>query len=448
MKWVVITKIFFLSILLGILLNACIKKYDAPPIYSGTNLKANSSIKSLYDSHIKGNNEKFVDNEIITGVVTANDANDNFYKTIVLQDSTAAISIRMDGFGLSANYPVGMRLMVKLNGMWMGEYGGMLQLGGGVDRSDPLFTELVPVPAALFSKHFLSAGMDILPTPLEVSYNQLQDSLHSRLVKLNNIEFAVNDTAKSFGDAINKLTTSHSLKYCGGGTVYLRTSGFASFASAKTPRGSGSITGIYSEFGSQRQLMIRDTSDVEFTQSRCVYNGPSVLFYEDFEQYAANQLLAISQWTNIAESGKQFYQIQSFQNNRVASITALGTNETAVVSWLILPALQLNNSTGEQLSFLTRDAFDNGAGLQILLSNNYDGKGEPWKAKWSSLNATIAKGAIGGISSVFTKSGNINLSNYAGLVHIAFKYTGSDSGPLASRKNTNYWVDDVKITAQ
>lgn len=448
MKWIVISKIFFLFILLGILLNACIKKYDAPPIYSGTNLKANSSIKSLYDSHIKGNNEKFVDNEIITGVVTANDANDNFYKTIVLQDSTAAISIRMDGFGLSANYPVGMRLMVKLNGMWMGEYGGMLQLGGGVDRSDPLFTELVPVPAALFSKHFLSAGMDILPTPLEVSYNQLQDSLHSRLVKLNNIEFAVSDTAKSFGDAINKITSSHSLKFCGGGTVYLRTSGFASFASVKTPKGSGSITGIYSEFGSQRQLMIRDTSDVEFTQSRCVYNGPSVLFYEDFEQYTPNQLLAISQWTNIAESGKQFYQIQSFQNNRVASITALGTNETSVVSWLILPSIQLNNSTGEQLSFLTRDAFDNGAGLQILLSNNYDGKGEPWKARWSSLNATIAKGAIGGISSVFTKSGNINLSNYAGLVHIAFKYTGSDSGPLASRKNTNYWVDDVKITAQ
>ncbi|MBT9484514.1 DUF5689 domain-containing protein [Sediminibacterium sp.] len=448
MKWVVITKIFFLSILLGILLNACIKKYDAPPIYSGTNLKANSSIKSLYDSHITGNNEKFVDNEIITGIVTANDANDNFYKTVIIQDSTAAISIRLDGFGLSAKYPLGMRMIIKLNGMWMGEYGGMLQLGGGVDRSDPLFTELVPVPAALFSKHFLTVGMDILPDPLEVSYNQLQDSLHSRLIKLNNIEFAVTDTAKYFGDAINKLTTSHSLKFCGGGTVYLRTSGFASFASVKTPNGSGSITGIYSEFGSQKQLMIRDTSDVEFTQSRCVYNGPSVIFYEDFEQHSPDQPLFISQWSNFAESGKQLYQIQSFQNNRVASITALGTNETSVVSWLILPAIQLNNSIGEQLSFLTRDAFDNGAVLQILLSNNYDGKGQPWKAKWASLNATIAKGAIGGISSVFTKSGNINLSNYAGLVHIAFKYTGSDTGPLASRKNTNYWVDDVKITAQ
>lgn len=448
MKWLLIGKIFFTSFLLGNLLSSCVKKYDAPPIYAGSNLKANTTIKSLYDSHLAGNNEQFVDNEIITGIVTANDANDNFYKTIVLQDSTAAISIRMDGFGLSANYPIGMRLMVKLNGMWMGEYGGMLQLGGGVDRSDPLFTELVPVPAALFSKHFLSVGMDVLPTPLEVSYNQLHDSLHSRLVRLNNIEFAITDTAKFFGDAINKLTTSHSLKFCGGGTVYLRTSGFASFASVKTPRGSGSITGIYSEFGSQRQLMIRDTNDVQFNQNRCIFNGPAVLFYEDFEQVIPNQSLSIPQWANLAESGNQFYQIQSFQNNRVASITALGTNETAVTSWLILPAIQLNNSSGEQLSFLTRDAFDNGAGLQILLSNNYDGKGQPWKAKWSTLNANIAKGSVGGVSAVFTKSGNINLSNYAGLVHIAFKYTGSDTGPLASRKNTNYWVDDVKITAQ
>lgn len=448
MKWLVMAKTLFIVFLWSILLNACIKKYDAPPLYTGTSLKANISIKSLYDSHLAGNNEKFVDNEIITGVVTANDANDNFYKTIVLQDSTAAISIRMDGFGLSANYPLGMRLIVKLNGMWMGEYGGMLQLGGGVDRSDPLFTELIPVPAALFSKHFAIVGKDTMPKALEVTYNQLHDSLHSRLVSLSNIEFSATDTAKFYGDAINKITTSHSLKFCGGGTVYLRTSGFASFASVRTPKGSGSITGIYSEFGSQRQLMIRDTNDVDFNQSRCLSNGPSVLFFEDFEQYSPNQLLTIPQWSNFAESGKQFYQIQSMQQNRFASISALGSNEAAVVSWLILPPIQLNNTTGEQLSFLTRDAFDNGAILQVLISSNYDGKGQPWKAKWSVLNANIAKGAVGGIGVGFTKSGNINLSNYAGQIHLAFKYSGNDSGPSTSRRNTNYQVDDVKITAQ
>jgi len=448
MKWLIIIKVFFKLFILGILLNACIKKYDAPPIYNGTSLQANTSIKSLYDSHIVGNNEKFVDDEIITGIVTANDANDNFYKTIVLQDSTAAISIRMDGFGLSANYPLGMRVMVKLNGMWMGEYGGMLQLGGGVDRSNPLFTELIPVPAVMFGKHFFPVGIVPMPNPLDITYNQLHDSLHSRLIRLSNVEFGATDTSRPFGDAINKLTASRSLKFCGGGTVYLRSSGFASFASVKTPSGSGSITGIYSEFGSQRQLMIRDTNDVQFSQSRCAINGPSVLFYEDFEQYSPNQLLTIPSWSNLAESGKQFYQIQSIQNNQFASITALGSNETSVVSWLILPPIQLINNGGAQLSFLTRDAFDNGAVLQVLISNNYNGKGQPWKAKWTVLKAAIAKGAIGGMGMGFTKSGILNLTNYSGQVYIAFKYLGEDAGPSASRKNTNFQVDDVKITAQ
>lgn len=448
MKLIVVTKLFIGCFFFGLLFQGCIKQFDLPPAYEGASLQANTSIRSLYDSHIAGNAEKFVDGEIITGIITANDENDNFYKSIVLQDSTAGITIRLDGFGLSAQFPIGMRLMVKLNGLWMGEYGGMLQIGGSVDRSDPMFTELLPLPAPLFSKHLLGVQMEAMPNPIDVTYNQLNDSLHSRLVRLSNIEFAIADTAKSYGDPINKLTISHSLKYCTGGTVYLRTSGFASFAAIKTPSGSGSIVGIYSEFGSQRQLMIRDTSDVQLRKSRCLGIGPSVLFYEDFEQSIPNTKLNFSNWDNIAESGKLFYQVQSHQNNQFASISALGTNESALISWLILPSIQLNQTAGEQLSFLSRDAFDNGASLQVLVSSNYDGKGQPWKAKWTNLKANFSKGASGGLGPIWVKSGNISLSNLNGLIHIAFRYIGADLGLAAAKKNTQFWVDDVKITSQ
>ncbi|WP_439506106.1 DUF5689 domain-containing protein [Sediminibacterium sp.] len=448
MNTIVFIKLLIVCIFSGFLLQGCIKQFDSPPAYSGTNLQANTSIRSLYDSHIAGNTEKFVDNEIITGIVTANDEKDNFYKSIVLQDSTAAITIRLDGFGLSAQFPLGMRIMVKLNGLWMGEYGGMLQIGGGVDRTDPMFAELLPVPAPLFSKHLLGVQLEAMPKPIDVTYHQLNDSLHSRLVRLNNIELAIADTAKSYGDPINKLTVSHSLKFCTGGTVYLRTSGFASFAAIKTPNGSGSIVGIYSEFGSQRQLMIRDTNDVLLTQNRCVGIGPSVLFYEDFEQAIPNSILNLPNWNNLSESGKLMYQVQTHQNNQFASISALGTNESALISWLVLPSIQLNQTVGEQLSFLSRDAFDNGANLQILVSNNYDGKGQPWKAKWTNLKANFSKGALGGLGPIWVKSGNISLSNLTGSVHLAFKYTGSDFGLAGSKKNTQFWVDDVKITTQ
>lgn len=426
----------------------CNKNLEMPPLPELAAEMVNASIKSIYNSHIAGNAEQFVNNEVISGIVTANDALDNFYKLIVVQDSTAAITLKLDGFSLSAHYPLGMRVVIRLNGMWMGEYGGMLQLGGGVDRSDPQFTSIIPLPASLFQKHIVTLSLQKMPEPIEVTYDQLHDSLHSRLIKLNQIQFAENDTASYLGDWVNKLTNSLSLKFCAGGTVYLRTSGFAKFAKNKSPKGSGSIIGIYSEFGSQRQLMIRDTSDMVFSTNRCKSNTGFTLFFEDFEQYPIQSALVIPLWQNIPEKAKQEFQIQRFQQNSFASVTALGSQASIVSSWLILPQLQLNNSSNEQLSFLTKDAFDNGASLEVLASTNYDGKGQPWKAKWQLLKANVAQGTNNGIGANWVKSGNIPLHGFQGQVYIGFRYTGADQGGQSQKRNTNFWVDDIKITAQ
>ena len=137
---------------------SCYKKLDEPPPYTGVDIQANYSIRALRQAHIPGNFEKLTDNQIITGIVVANDATDNFYKTIVLQDSTGGISIRLDGFGLATVYPIGQRLFIRLNGCWLGEYGGMLQLGGGLDNSNPSFPEIIPIPAPLFSNRRLDGA--------------------------------------------------------------------------------------------------------------------------------------------------------------------------------------------------------------------------------------------------------------------------------------------------
>lgn len=428
--------------------SACKSQLDAPPAYTGTSLKVNNSIRDIYNNHIPGNVEQFINNEVITGIVTANDANDNFYKSIVIQDSTASITIRLDGFGLSAQFPLGMRVMVKLNGMWMGEYGGMLQLGGGIDRTDPIQVDLIALPSALFNRHLFSVGLASMPTPIDIQYGQMHDSLHSRLIKINQVEFAASDTAQPYSDVINKITTSHSVKFCSGGTIYLRTSGFANFAAQKTPVGNGSIVGIYSVFGSQKQLAIRDTSDIQLRNQRCIQNGPSILFWEDFEQMPINQSIKVPQWQNLAESGQVFFQVQSERNNRFASISALGSGLPSVESWLILAPVSLSQVKSPQLSFITKDQFDNGASLRVMISTNYDGKGQPWKAKWANLKANIANGASSGLAANWTLSGNISLSNYSGLVYIAFKYEGNDLASTLAKRNTNFWVDDVKIVAQ
>ncbi len=424
---------------------ACIRNLDEPPLYNGTNMVANISIRALRNSHIAGNFENLLNNDIITGIVIANDATDNFYKTIVVQDSTAGISVRLDGFGLAADYPLGMRVFLRLNGLWMGAYGGMLQLGGSVDRSNILFPELIPIPAPLFAKVLVKGALEKIPNPMKIKFEQLNDSVQSRLIQIDSVEFTASDTAKTFADIVNKATVSHTIRFCNGGSIYLRTSGFASFAALKTPRGSGSIKGVYTIFGSQKQLAIRDTSDIVMNGLRCSGSVPRTLFLEDFESGVAQTNIAINGWKNIAETGGRFFQIQQLQSNQFAEISAAATAQSTVVSWLVLPAINLNNSSNEQLSFVSKDVADNGAVLQAIISSNYDGGNQPWKAKWTVLKANMSKGSVNGMATAWLPSGNIPLNAFSGLITIAFRYEGNDLANAANKRTTGFQVDQIKL---
>jgi hypothetical protein len=86
---------------------------------------------------------------------------------------------------------------------------------------------------------------------------------------MSSIEFSASDTAQTFADKKNKLGASRALKFCAGGTIYLRTSGYADFAGVAVPNGNGSIIGVYSVFNSEKQILIRSPDDILFSQPRC-----------------------------------------------------------------------------------------------------------------------------------------------------------------------------------
>ncbi len=437
------------SVMCWLILNAsgifCHKKFDEPPPYTGPVIKANITIQDLRAMHFPGNFEKLMDEFIIEGVVVADDSKDNFYKSIVIQDSTGGITIRLDGFGLYNFYPVGRKVFIKLKELWLGDYAKMIQLGAGVDRSDPAFPELVPVPQPLFNRYIVKGSLHNPVVPRTVRLDELNDSLQSCLLKIMDVELAATDTGKPYADAINKLSVNHKVRSCNGGSAYLRSSGFANFANAKTPRGNGSIVAVYSVFRTEKQLMIRDTSDVHLDSIRCTGNGAKVLLDEDFEMVNANTETFPAGWKNIPEAGAKPYQVKMAANNKYADISGFATNQPAVVSWLILPAVNLSNSANEILSFKTRDGFDNGAVLQAYASTNYDGGNAPWKAKWVPLKAVISKGSVAGFGNGWVSSGNISLASYSGKVHIAFRYDGADPSIVFDKRTTSFQLDNVKI---
>ncbi len=436
-KWIAMVLLLFII--------SCNKIFDAPPPYAGPDVQPNLSIRDLHKMHFNGNFEQVLDEWIIEGVVVADDKEDNFYKSIVLQDSTAGVTIRMGASGLYTDYPVGRRVAIRLKGLWLGDYAGLMQVGAGVDRTDPVYPELTGIPLPLFDRYIVKKSLNNPVNPKLVRIDELSDSLQSCLIRINDLEFAVSDTGRTYADVINKQSANRTLKACGVGSVSLRSGGFANFANSKTPRGNGSITAIFSVFNKEKQLMIRDTSDLQMNGLRCTGSGAKVLFSEDFETANTNGDLALQGWKNIYEAGSKFYQGKSFAGNRYAEINAFAANQSSVISWLVSPPVNLSNSANELLSFQTKDGFDNGAVLQVYISTNYDGGNTPWKAKWSLLKANISKGSVAGVATDWVGSGNISLSGYSGAVYIAFRYEGADPVAATDKRTTSFQIDNVRI---
>lgn len=423
----------------------CEKVWDAPPIYTGPKLKANMSIKELLRLHIPNNYEKISADYIIEGTVTANDKTDNFYKSIIIQDSTAAITIKLDGYNLFTKYPVGQKLGIALNGLWLSDYAGMTQIGIGVDRSDPASPFLLGIPQPLMNRYISLLAGGKLMKPIPVLATGLADSLKGCLVAIEQLEFVASDTGKPYADLVNQLPASHTLRTCSIGNLYLRTSGFASFGNALTPRGNGTATGIYTVFRTQKQLVIRDTSDMQLTGLRCSVTGPKTLFAQDFTTAFTDSVFVAAGYKNIAEVGGKYFTAKKTSANSYLEISAFAARQNVVISWLILPPINLDHSANEILHFDTKDGFDNGAILQAMVSTNYDGGNNPARAKWTLLPAVMSKGSNSGFAPQWMFSNNLDVSKFKGNVYIAFRYEGNDPSAAIGKLTTSFRLDNIMV---
>jgi hypothetical protein len=269
----------------------------------------------------------------------------------------------------------------------------------------------------------------------------------AQLVRLVGMELDSKDTAKSFADLANKTALSHPLRNCQNGLVYLRSSGFAQFAALGLPNGNGRVQGIFTVFGSQKQLQLRDTNDLDMRGPRCGLPVLKTLLQEDFETHGTGKKLGLPGWQNFPESGKESFQVEWLNGNRFAQISGAFTQAQQISNWLILPAIDLAATRQETLQFKTRDASDNGATLQVLVSTQYDGKAEPWKFKWNPLKASIARGSVG-LNTNWLSSGSISLQGFSGKVFIAFRYEGADPPDQSAKKTTLFQLDDILVTGR
>lgn len=430
-------------------LQACVKdKFDTPPVgciddsEQIEELVANGEIAKLTINQLKTTySNTQIDVDIyIEGIVVADDKSGNYFKTITIQDETGGLAINIDKTNFYVEYPIGRRVFVKLNGLFLdndnANYGLWLQsLEGSTIR----------IPNNLVPSYFVKGECNVPVEPTTISINNLNNSNINTLVRVEDVEFVDGLDSAKFADAVNLLTVNRTVVDCQGNQVIVRTSGFSDFAGQFVPSGNGAMTGIYSTFGATKQVFVRDMNDVsDMTGVRCDGSGgnETIIYSKDFQ----DQSLTSGGWQNYTVTGGGSFSWTVSDQGSTGNFYALatgfagGSNQTEM--WLISPPLDFSDLNAAILNFRSSTNF-NGPQLQLLVSTDYDGTSDPstqgdWNGPINNLTSAV-NWSPGSFS--WTSSGNVNLEDFLGLssVHIAFKYTST------STQAATWQIDDIVV---
>ncbi|MDE5843556.1 MAG: hypothetical protein K2H35_07475 [Muribaculaceae bacterium] len=233
---------------------------------------------------------------IIRGRVISSDASGNIYKSLVVQDETAAIALSINQGSMYIDYRLGQEVVICATDLWMGMYNNYLQLGMlGEYNGMPQITfmaydtfrgnsQLNGLPNQDFK--YLNYGK---PQPADDPYclifrtfSEIPTSgdayinVMSQLVEFPNVSFvdAGKPDMSKEPDAEGNYppmtfapyqdNADRYIRDANGQTLNVRCSGYSSFYNDPLPEGTGTVRGILSRYGDSWQLLLRGTEDLLF----------------------------------------------------------------------------------------------------------------------------------------------------------------------------------------
>ncbi len=401
MNRLIIASVFTLGLI------SCKKEYDTPPL---TEIPEGSAltIDSIRNWQISEGTISVDSDLSVYGVVTMDESDGNIYKNIYMQDATGAVNVRLlSGGGVYQ----GDSVRVYLKGCVISEYNGVLQ----IDSVD-------------VDNNIIKQETNVNFPPAVTTIDQVTENIESELIQLNNVQFIAPDITGTYADASGQQSMNLTLEDAAGNNILVRTSGYASFAGEPVATGSGSLTAIVGVYNGELQLYIRSFDEINMSNTRFA----GLLANKNFDDddvlsggWMVYQAVGTDTWeTSTAGGAPSPYGVISNYD---------GSNNAACESWLISPAMDLTLSASPWMSFVNAYSYG-GDPLELLISEDYT-TGDPNSSTWTTLPAAWSTGFFS-----WESSGTIDLSAYTtNNVHVAFKYTGSNSD------GSTWELDDIVI---
>lgn len=422
---------------------SCVNSDDyGIPADNCNDLAANVTVQSVTSTATSTATEYTTD-DIIEAYVTSSDQGGNFYKSIsfVSIDGAIGFSIPVNLYNLYTEYEPGRKVFIKMQDRFYNTQYNSTVIGsdfnGGVGRLSGVEYENV------ITRSCTKVNEDDIVNHLTLDVAE-DDQYINKLIEFDNVQFADVSVGSTYYDENNEIggATNHLITDVAGNTVTIRTSSYANFATQQIPNGSGKIRCVLTKYISSSgavyyQYLLRTINDVKLDNPRI-----SAFYTEDFQTATNNTDLNNPGWTNFAENGTRVWREKTFSGNGYAEFSAFGSGAALNTAWLVSPAINLDNTSNELLTFKVAqhhlDVNSPGNSLTVYFSTDFDGT-NVLAATWTAVPANIPTMSTSWYQFL---GSSVDISGYNGNIYVAFKFIGSGTNTTLDGA---FQVDDIKV---
>lgn len=174
---------------------------------------------------------------ICRGRVTSSDREGNFYRSIVVEDGSGGAEIKLGIYNTASQYPVGLEVMLHLNGTALMLENGVVQVGLPPQSYDALPREMVA--QAVIEQHIVRTDSVEPVQPILCNITSLDASLYGRFIAIENLHYAPIE-----GEEKNTLEGYSRFEDKEGNSIFVYVSPYADFATSEVPTAKLSVQGI------------------------------------------------------------------------------------------------------------------------------------------------------------------------------------------------------------
>ena len=183
---------------------------------------------------------------VVVGRVTSADSEDNFYGSVVVEDESGALELMIGTSNLSARYPEGLRVALRLRGCYADYSRGVVQVGSRAPEYE--YYRVANLASQQRVDEVVVRSLDVEPiAPLQTTIAGLQRSMCGRLVELRGLGLMDSSSIDTHaGEELNRAVwEGYSMfRDARGDSIALYTRDYARYAEKRIPTDSVSIVGI------------------------------------------------------------------------------------------------------------------------------------------------------------------------------------------------------------